>query len=442
MPDRQTIFTLVHQHRIALLWLCLFLPLTSVHGAQPVVNGQRHALHSQILDSERHYQVALPAAYHSYPAARYPVLYIVDGDYQFHFVAGLLEQMAAIGEQIPPFILVGISDRGNSDYQRYMTPQPETDDAGEQQHGEADRFRAYIDQELIPRIEQQYRVNDYRILAGHSLGGLFAISAMLRQPDRFSAYIAISPSLWWADQALVAEARERFAQADPLAATLYMSVADERGMGVFALAETLDQQAPADLQWHFQRFRNENHGSVGLPSLRWALQQEFADYPLTRERFYQHSQPQQLVDYYQNLGQQLGFEPLLPVLALGNVLGYYQRLEDAEAPEQLLKLSRSALPYSATLIADLLAQQQLDQGEWQQALTHYRQRIEEDPASVPGHWGAAKAYAGLEQPDQSRSHFKQALEAALQQQIPQWQINQLRSEQRQLGADSAAKDND
>ena len=56
---------------------------------------------------------------------------------------------------------------------------------------DGDRTRRYT--ELIPKIEGQYRTQPFRIFAGHSLGGLFAVHTMLTRPDLFNAYIAVSP---------------------------------------------------------------------------------------------------------------------------------------------------------------------------------------------------------------------------------------------------------
>ena len=67
----------------------------------------------------------------------------------------------------------------------------------------ADKFRAFIRSEVIPYVENHYRTAPFRILAGHSVGGLFAIDTLARQPDLVHVYLAVSPSLWWDRGALV-----------------------------------------------------------------------------------------------------------------------------------------------------------------------------------------------------------------------------------------------
>src|SRR6185369_6618719 len=63
--------------------------------------------------------------------------------------------------------------------------------------GGADNFLKFFETELIPQIEKQYRVQPYRIFAGHSFGGLFAIHALITKPKLFNSYVAVSPSLQW-----------------------------------------------------------------------------------------------------------------------------------------------------------------------------------------------------------------------------------------------------
>ena len=66
------------------------------------------------------------------------------------------------------------------------------------------------------------------LLIGHSFGGLFAIHALIERPDSFDAYIAISPSLWWADGVVVDRAELLFASGGELGRkTLFMSLANE-----------------------------------------------------------------------------------------------------------------------------------------------------------------------------------------------------------------------
>lgn len=64
--------------------------------------------------------------------------------------------------------------------------------------GGAPAFASFIREELLPLVIGQYPIDpDAIALAGTSFGGLFAIWSLLTQEVPVSAYIAISPSIWW-----------------------------------------------------------------------------------------------------------------------------------------------------------------------------------------------------------------------------------------------------
>jgi len=73
--------------------------------------------------------------------------------------------------------------------------------------GGADEFLAFLDQELKPWVRTHYRIDTSRqILFGHSLGGLFALHAMCKEPDGFAVSLAASPHIGFSDSALLREA--------------------------------------------------------------------------------------------------------------------------------------------------------------------------------------------------------------------------------------------
>ena len=56
------------------------------------------------------------------------------------------------------------------------------------------RYLAALEAEVLPFVESRYRTAPSRLLAGHSLGGLFTTYALVNRPDLFNGYIALSPS--------------------------------------------------------------------------------------------------------------------------------------------------------------------------------------------------------------------------------------------------------
>ena len=55
----------------------------------------------------------------------------------------------------------------------------------------------FIENELIPHVEANYPVTQFRTLIGHSYGGLFTLFALAERPALFNYYLAIDPSMNW-----------------------------------------------------------------------------------------------------------------------------------------------------------------------------------------------------------------------------------------------------
>jgi pimeloyl-ACP methyl ester carboxylesterase len=149
--------------------------------------------------------------------------------------------------------------------------------------GAADKFLSFIADELLPTIDRNYRTRPYRVLIGHSLGGLFAVYALMNCPEVFKGYLISSPSLWWDDQALVKAAQPFFAAHKDLRADLYMTMANEGDTmlgGAWKLYAVLEESKLklADVRWQFKRSPEEEHGTIPYISTYERLQAIFAGY--------------------------------------------------------------------------------------------------------------------------------------------------------------------
>lgn len=197
-------------HSLKTKTIVLLLVLLWVHAsAQP--NGkdsQTISIDSKILGEKRNIRVQLPAGRNPYDA--YPVLYLLDGEIFSTMVAGQVQYLSEAYKIIPNMIIVGIE---NTDRMRDLTPthtdkgpDGKTDTSAQSpfhNSGGGEKFLQFIQQEVIPLVETKYKAAPFRILSGHSLGGLMAVYCFVQHPDLFNAYIAISPSLQWDDQSLL-----------------------------------------------------------------------------------------------------------------------------------------------------------------------------------------------------------------------------------------------
>jgi predicted alpha/beta superfamily hydrolase len=103
---------------------------------------------------------------------------------------------------LPPAIVVGIA---NVDRKRDFTF-PTTIEADKKDFpttGGSAKFISFIETELQPFVEQQFRTDGSKTLIGQSLGGLLATEILFKKPALFNNYLIISPSLWWDRESLL-----------------------------------------------------------------------------------------------------------------------------------------------------------------------------------------------------------------------------------------------
>ncbi len=149
-----------------------------------IVIGRTVPLTSKVLGKDVNVQVSIPDGYDA-GSARYPVLYVLNGAFSFAYDHGTVQILSRI-QEIPGMIVVGVPSFDDG-----YVPTP-FERRGENLAG-ADRSIQFLKEELIPFVEKNYRTNAFRILYGHSVGGLFTMYTMFNAPDLFSAYIAGSP---------------------------------------------------------------------------------------------------------------------------------------------------------------------------------------------------------------------------------------------------------
>ncbi|HEY0764087.1 MAG TPA: alpha/beta hydrolase-fold protein [Pyrinomonadaceae bacterium] len=262
-----------------LFGLSVLLMIASVAIAQPATGTvKRFAMKSAVLGEERVILVRTPAGYET-NKLNYPVLYMTDGDAHMGHTASTIEFLTQNG-RIPDLIVVGIT---NTDRTRDLTPVRSSNKnaAGDLQFptsGGADNFLKFIETELIPEIEKEYRVQPYRILAGHSLGGLFAIHTMISKPGVFNSYIAVSPSLQWENGEALKRATEFLKNQKELKATLFVSLGNEPGAigdSFESFREALAKTKIKDFEWQAERMDDEDHGSVVLRSHYFGLRKVY-----------------------------------------------------------------------------------------------------------------------------------------------------------------------
>ena len=244
--------------------------------AAPLVMGETFTIRSKTLDETRRINIYFPPVYKDSASVRLPVLYMPDGGMgeDFLHVAGLVQVSVGNGT-MRPFILVGIE---NTKRRRDLTgPTQNAEDRKiAPQVGGSAAFRRFIRTELMPAVDRRYRTTKETAIVGESLAGLFVVETFFLEPDLFDTYIAIDPSLWWNDHALVDSAAARLRSDEIGKHTLYLANSSQDiDQLTRVLADTLSKYAPPDLTWHYQPMMEETHATIYHPAALIAFRRVF-----------------------------------------------------------------------------------------------------------------------------------------------------------------------
>jgi predicted alpha/beta superfamily hydrolase len=159
-------------------------------------------LQSKIVGDEFHLLVQFPEGYDTAKTA-FPVMYVLDGDNDFPYameVLGLLKGECGIREPLVVGIGYGakIGKPGNERFRDY-SPTAMKNAPGS---GGGPKFLQFLEQELFPLIESNYKANKHRSLYGYSFGGLFCAYVLFEKPELFRQILMGSPALGYENRAI------------------------------------------------------------------------------------------------------------------------------------------------------------------------------------------------------------------------------------------------
>lgn len=203
-----------------------------------IVIGKIDSVQSNILGENRKIWVHVPdGAANS--KERFPVVYVLDGDGHFSSVVGMIQQLSTVNGNMmcPKMIVVGIP---NTDRTRDLTPThinadpPFMDSTSSKTSGGGENFITFIEKELMPHIEAKYPTAPYKMLIGHSFGGLAVMQTFVYHNDLFNSYICIDPSMWWDKENLLKQTQKVLQEKKFAGKSLYLGIANtmEDGMDI------------------------------------------------------------------------------------------------------------------------------------------------------------------------------------------------------------------
>lgn len=244
----------------------------SLLESSPLKIGVTEKIHSNVLGENRTLNIYLPEGYNLNES--YPVIYLLDGSQNEDLihVAGVVQFLTMI-EKMPKSIVVGIA---NVDRRRDFTfPTTIAQDKKDYPTtGSSAQFISFLETELQPYIQKQYKTNGIKTIIGQSLGGLVATEILFKKTNLFNRYVIVSPSLWWDNESLL-----QFASGLPAmkpTAEIFIAVGNEGKQmenDAKRLSEILqDKSKLPSLKVTFTPMPQENHLTILHNSVYKALE--------------------------------------------------------------------------------------------------------------------------------------------------------------------------
>jgi uncharacterized protein len=393
-----------------LLLTCSFsLILFSLQGqtSNSVNIAAIDGIHSKFLNEFRNIWVHVPASASWDKKKKYPVVYVPDAERYFTGVVGMIDYLSSVnGNDIcPEMIVVGIP---NTNRTRDLTPTRVTsglfiNDNMATYSGGGETFTAFIENELVPHIDSIYPTLSYRVLVGHSLGGIMVINTLVHHKNLFRAYIAIDPSMWWDKQKLLHETGQTLQSNTYHGVSLFLGMANTLPPGmdtasiktdttsgtihsrsILQLRDDVTGSTRRGLNANFKYYNEDSHGSVFLIATYDALHFIFKDYALKTQDSYLTDPAFPLApylkDHFENLTSKYGItaedgSTMLPPENLVNNLGFFvlgkKEFDKAEAMFKMNIINYPAGPVAYNYLGDLY----VAKGDKKNAISNYEKAL-------------------------------------------------------------------
>ena len=369
---------------IAVLLFLIGVKQVISQDAANIEIGTKHKLHSHILNEDREYWISLPESYNSQESfyKKYPVLVVLDGNVHFEVVAGMVNYMSSDSKRsmrIPEMIVVAIQ---NVDRRRDYTPDKIVT-TRQNSSGGGKQFLSFLEDELIPELDEKYRTEPYRILFGHSLGGLLTTYAYMNENTLFNAFIAVDPSFgtWDAatmDQKLNAVTEQSFER------FIYIATANWGKRNIrnrdrhVRFYDGLNSKCEGEFPGKLEYFEDENHSSVPPIAFYNGISTIFKGYGIS---YRDVDNKEQLIQHYESISERLSWD-FSPPENLVNRIGYNKlrsknEMEKAQAIDFFI-LNTENFPNSYNAY-DSLGEAYESFGDEHKAIENYKKSLELNP---------------------------------------------------------------
>ena len=357
--------------------------------------GEIDTIYSKILNEKRELWVYQPNEKDS--NKKYPVIYLLDGNYHFHTVVSMVEQLSTGGNDVlPKMIVVAIP---NTNRRRDLSPtNPDITHPFSSKEFEAggDKFLSFIENEVFSHINSNYKTAPYKVFIGHSLGGLLVMHTLNEKPNLFNSYVAIDPAMWWSKRKLLNTIKDKKLSKDYNNKSLFLAIANTMPNDLDILTVKKDKSYQTDpiranleldsllktkkniLNFSSKYYPNESHGSLPLIAEYDALHFIFSfyDIKIDNKDYFDESYDiySKVVNHFDKISKKIGYE-IKPEEDYINGLGYdFLVLKQYEKAKKFFILNTVNYPKSYNTF-DSLGDFYRNIGEYDKATESYLKSI-------------------------------------------------------------------
>ena len=261
------------------LSFAISITATSLHAQLPDLPIAHDSLYSSVLKEGRRLEIVLPDNYNAATPEKYDVLYITDGEWNTRIVSNIRQFLNI--QFIPENIIVSIPNvypNGANQRGRDFTP---THSDGMPESGGADKFLSFIKTELIPYINTKYKTNGENTLYGSSLGGIFAMYALCKEPQLFQSYLIADPAWWWNNNYISSLVKENLDKLVPLNKTVLITGregAPYQYMGIAKVDSLLIAPKENGAHWKTMLYNDETHNAMVFRTIYDGLKYTYSGY--------------------------------------------------------------------------------------------------------------------------------------------------------------------
>ncbi len=316
------------------LLITLIVGATSLH-AQLLTKK----IYSEILGDSREVRIRLPQSFKSKPGLKYPLVLALDGDYIFDPTSGDVNYFS-YWDDIPECVVVGINQKKTRlKDSRFDTNTNLLDYTGKD-------FYDFIEQELVPSLEADYRLSPFKIIIGHDITANFVNYYLINGSPMFHAFVNLSPDFAPTMPERIATALANVNQPIWYYLATGKNDVEELKSTIIKLNDSLSNIENKMFRYSYNNFDDESHYSLVALGIPRALEDIFSIYrPISKKDYNETikeldiSAYDYLINKYDFIENQIGVEKKIRV---NDIIAAGENLERSENWDELEKVGQLA----------------------------------------------------------------------------------------------------